>query len=405
MFFWVIAAALTALATIAALLPLLRSAAPARPAAAAHDAEVYRAQLGELNDDIARGTIAAFEAETARAEIGRRLLRASGKAAAEGASHGASRSTLIGATLAVVVLLPLSSIGLYAYLGSAGLPDLPLAERAAPSGGRDVASLVAQAEERLRTNPNDGQGWAVLAPIYLRMERPMDAERAFRNATRLLGATADREAGLGEALTQIAGGEVTDDARAAFERALALNASYLPARFFLALDLSQENRLDAALVAWQDLIDKSPAEAPWLPIANAAIADARQKRAAAGNGAPAQPPASIAQEAPAPGSTAAARGPTGEDIAAAADLSAGDRRAMIEGMVAQLASRLKTAPNDVEGWKRLIRSYTVLGEGEKAATAFGEAKASFPASSAEAQALAEFGRELGLSSPTGTATQ
>ena len=43
--------------------------------------------------------------------------------------------------------------------------------------------------------------------------------------------------------------------------------------------------------------------------------------------------------------------------------------AMIEGMVASLAKRLESEPDDVDGWLRLIRSYVVLGRAEDAADA------------------------------------
>ena len=62
-------------------------------------------------------------------------------------------------------------------------------------------------------------------------------------------------------------------------------------------------------------------------------------------------------------------GPTEEQVAAAQGMSAGDRAAMVNAMVEQLATRLKDQPDDVEGWLRLIRSYAVLGRAEDAANA------------------------------------
>ena len=54
-----------------------------------------------------------------------------------------------------------------------------------------------------------------------------------------------------------------------------------------------------------------------------------------------------------------------------------DRQAMIRSMVAGLAERLKENPDDQDGWIRLIRSYTVLGDREAAARALGDARAAF----------------------------
>ena len=71
---------------------------------------------------------------------------------------------------------------------------------------------------------------------------------------------------------------------------------------------------------------------------------------------------------------ASGRGPTEADIASAAGMSATDRDEMIRGMVAGLAARLEDAPDDIEGWAMLIRSYRVLGDGAAADDALARAK-------------------------------
>ena len=63
-----------------------------------------------------------------------------------------------------------------------------------------------------------------------------------------------------------------------------------------------------------------------------------------------------------------------DTIAAAKDMSEGDRNTMIRGMVDRLATRLKDNGNDVEGWLRLVRAYMVLGERDKAQAALVEAR-------------------------------
>ena len=106
-------------------------------------------------------------------------------------------------------------------------PARPAARRRGaqmPAEHRSLADLIAQVEAHLERNPDDGRGWEVLAPVYLRLGRFDDAVKARRNALRLLGATAEREADLGEALAAAANGIVTAEAKAAFERAVALDA-------------------------------------------------------------------------------------------------------------------------------------------------------------------------------------
>ncbi|WP_206454875.1 c-type cytochrome biogenesis protein CcmI [Aurantimonas marina] len=389
MAFWFIAAGMTVAATLVALWPLFRASPDEAATRADHDVEVYAAQLRELDADVERGTIAAGEAETARAEIGRRLLKAAGrvKGGGDGGAAGWRRPGVIAAIGFIAIAVPLGSAALYMTFGVPGLPDMPLATRQTPPQlpGQDVESLVATAEAQLRSNPNDGRGWDVLAPIYLRLDRPDDAATAFGNAIRLIEPTASRLSGLGEALTRAADGEVTDDAKAAFEQALTINGDYLPAHFFLALDLSQEGDYAQAEAAWAKLIDISPKDAPWMQIADAALADARQKTGAA------PPPASLAQNA-----QPKANGPSEADMAAASEMSADDRQAMIQGMVSQLAARLEANPDDLAGWKRLIRSYAVMGDSEKASAALATASGAFTRGSAAGQEIAALGEALGL---------
>ncbi|TGV50678.1 c-type cytochrome biogenesis protein CcmI, partial [Mesorhizobium sp. M2D.F.Ca.ET.160.01.1.1] len=98
----------------------------------------------------------------------------------------------------------------YVKLGSPDLPSQPLSERLGKNpADSSVDELVARAEAHLAANPSDGRGWDVLAPVYLRMQRFADAAAAYRNAIRLDGDSAVRQAGLGEAIAGAAGGIVS----------------------------------------------------------------------------------------------------------------------------------------------------------------------------------------------------
>ncbi len=192
-------------------------------------------------------------------------------------------------------------------------------------------------------------------------------------------------AGLGEALVQAAEGRVTPEAEAEFRRALTLDAQWIPARFYLALALSQRNRAPEAAEAWTDLLRTGPPDGPWRPVAEAALADARAK----------------AGLAPASG-PAGAPGPTASDLAAAESLSDTERQAMVRGMVSGLSERLKAEPRDAEGWKRLVRSYVVLNQPDEAVAALDRARTAFPANSPELMDILGFAQGLGLQPDTTT---
>jgi cytochrome c-type biogenesis protein CcmH len=361
---WIAMAVLTAAASLAILAPLYRTRLGGNADRAA--AAIYRDQLAEIDRDVARGIIAATEADAARAEIGRRLIK---EAAAEPAP--ARRGDIRLAVLAGAVGVPLAAIALYLAIGAPALPDAPLAARqSTPLADQDPAILLASVEAHLATAPEDGEGWAVIAPVYARLGRHADAAKAFANAIRILGSDAEREGGLGEALTAANEGIVTREAREAFERALALDANAVRPRFYLARARGQDGDTPGAIAAWRDLLDDAPAgRAPWVYLARAELARLE--------GSP-------------------TRGPTEADIAAASSLSVEERIAMIDGMVVSLAERLATEPNDPEGWARLIRSYVVLGRTGDAAAALARAREIFAGDTARQADLAALARALGL---------
>lgn len=379
MLFWVLAAAMTAVATLALMGPLLRARATAM-VPASHDVEVYRDQLAEVERDLAAGTIEPVQAEVAKTEISRRLIAAARKAETEGETAPlrsrrlASRLTIA----AIVVAIPAIALSAYVTLGSPGMGEEPLAARmASPAANGDIGILIAKAEQHLAESPDDGRGWDVLAPIYLRTGRLEDAARAFRKAISLLGPTSARQSGLGEALVSASDGVVTDEARLVFQSARELDPGDPRPSFYLAIAMAQEGRKADAIAAFQALADSSPPDAPWLP----AI---RQQMAAIDQ--------STAANAPA----IALGNPSQADIAAASDMAPADRMAMVNSMVTGLEARLKENPDNIEGWLRLIRSQVVLGDAGAAQASLARAMATFPDGGDKETSLTKLADELGL---------
>jgi cytochrome c-type biogenesis protein CcmH len=343
---WFPLALMTAAAVFVVLWPLGRARlAPA----SGSDLAVYRDQMCELERDRSAGLIGAAEADAARVEISRRLLAAADAQSAVSASPAPWRRWFT--AVAALVALPMGAVALYLALGFPGLPDQPLAARAIGPENRSIAALVAQVEDRLERNPQDGRGWEVIGPVYMRLGRFDDAVKARRNAVRLLGATPAREGDLGEALVAAANGVVTAEAKAAFDRALALDARDPRAKFFAGLAAQQDGKNAEAAAIWNELLAQAPADAPWAHVV-------RQSLARLENTGP-QP---------------AAPGPSVADVAAAADMSPEARIQMVRSMVERLAERLTRDGSDLDGWVRLVRAFLVLGEHERARGAAADAR-------------------------------
>lgn len=369
-------AVLTAIASLSILVPLYRRRRGDR-SYGREQLSVYRDQLSEVERDLARGLIAEGEAEAARTEISRRILRA-GDVAAKGAHKAGDRARRLAATVAVVAV-PVAALGLYLSVGSPGLPDQPVAARmSAPLQQQDIAVLIARVEAHLAANPDDAHGWEMLGPVYLRMGRYGDAAVAFANTLRLLGPTAEREADVGEAIMRANGNVVSPEALAAFERAHALDKAAVRPRFYLAVALDQQGRTGEAIAAWHELLDSAPDDASWAAVARRALARLE--------GTP------VAGAGPA----VAPRGPSAEDVRAAASMTPEERMAMIGGMVDSLAARLEADPDDAQGWARLIRSYIVLGRTDDANAALATARREFDGDDEKLAIVEAQAQELGL---------
>ncbi len=342
---WFILGIMTAAALVAVIWPLARARELQSPAS---DLAVYRDQLEEVERDRADCRIDHDEFEAARVEVSRRLLGAAAAATVEAAPRSGRR---IAALASAVVAVPLIAGSLYLVLGSPDLPGEPIASRGTGEGQpNSVAALIARIEAHLEAEPSDGRGWEVIAPVYMRLERYDDAVKARRNALNLLGATAQREVDLGEALAMAAGGVVTADSKAAFDHAAALDAENPKAMFYLGLAALQDGSAGEAARIWHNLIAKAPPNAPWLPVVREQLARIEN---------PSAPPPP---------------GPGPEDVAAVSQMPPEARNQFIRGMVERLASRLHEDGSDVEGWLRLLRAYMVMGERDKAKTAASEAR-------------------------------
>ena len=341
--FWLFAALFSVLALALIMLPALRRAGAA-PARSAYDRGVYRDQLAEIDRDLARGVLAAEQAATARLEIERRLLATGDEASA---SEAPNTPRFLFAALGLAVVLAAGAA--YLATGSPGVPDQPVDERVPPGTPKELAASADRLAERLEQNPDDGEGWLLLARTQAVLERYRAAAESYQHAMALTDEGADAAAGYGEMLVLSSNGVVTPAARQAFETAIAKEPSNPPARYYLALAAAQAGHAAEAIDAWRKLEAEAPPDAPWRDSLRQRIAETAQKA-----GLP------VPEEA---------RGPSAADVAAAQKMSPEERQKMIRSMVEGLAARLEKSPDDAAGWQRLGRAYRVLGEKEKAEAA------------------------------------
>lgn len=387
MVLWIGFAVLAAAVVWAVTRPLL-AVGPATATAADSELAVYRDQLDEIESERAQGLIASAEAEGARVEVARRLLqRAEEKSRADATATGET-SRARQAALTIAAALPVLGLAAYLAIGSPALPGRPYAERLeVPVDQASAADLVAKVEAHLRQHPEDGRGWDVLAPVYMRTGDFQQAVDAYERAIRLLGDSPKRLAGFARATIMVQNGVVTEPARQAYAKLRALEPQAIEPQVWLAIAKEQDGDLAGAASEYRALLAGGGSQEPWKGLLDERLRSVTQRLAGADGAKP--KPDGLPD---APNITPA------DAMAAAAAMSPQDRDKFIGQMVDALAARLKKDGKDLDGWMRLVRSYAVLGRREEASNALADARSQFSGdekSLAELHALAE---SLGLGS-------
>jgi cytochrome c-type biogenesis protein CcmH len=390
-FFWIVATVLALCVAALMALAMIRRAASQTPDEAASDVEVYRAQLGEIDRDVARGVITSDEAERLRVEVSRRLLAADAEGRGTAAGEAPPQLNGFGAALVGIGTLAGAAL-LYLWIGAPGAQDQPHALRLAEADATrldrisqaereaqlrvpftpppDVAPSFLQLMDRLREavaeNPDELEGQELLARNEARLGNFRAAHVAQAKVIALKGDGAELGdyAAYADLLVLAADGYVSPEAEAAVDRILNDDPLNGAARYYKGLVYGQSGRHDLAYEMWNDLLGDSRVTDPWVPLVMGQI-----ENVARAAGVRFRPP-QLASAQP---------GPSAEDVEAASEMSVEDRNAMIRGMVEGLGERLSREGGPPEDWARLIQSLGVLGETERAALIWQEAQSAFAA--------------------------
>lgn len=335
--FWIVAAAMTLGVSALLLKGLLGKTDndiddPSNP-----DMTIYRSQLQELDRDEASGAIGAGEARSARAEISRRLLAASDED--QLTSSGLSSRQRVVVLILVCLIMPSMAALLYMQKGSPDYAAQPYTDK-----------------------NGEAELWESYARAYMQTERFEDAEGAFLQAIELSDPRADLYESLGEAIVFGGDGSISPRAAQAFAKALELDPSLERSRYILAEWAWRQGEREEAVRAFVDLLEDTK---------DTSFQTYLKERI---NSALAQIKAELSGEPGAERSPVPASGPPGPGPLPG---MSEDQRTRVLQMVAGLAQRLEGEPDNLEGWLRLIRSYTVLQENEKARSALQTATLQF----------------------------
>ena len=288
-------------------------------------------------------------------------------------------------TLWAAALLALAAIAVALTRGPADRQLDPPAAAASANATDPRAELQRQVAQQ----PGDSDAWRELGEAQFAHGDYADAIPSLKRAAQISPKQALLWSSLGEARVMASKHDpMPPEALADFHRAQAADPSDPRSRYFLAVKQDLDGDHKGAIAAWLALLKDSPADAPWRSDLVRTIEQVGKIGQIDVAGRIAEAGGMATTPARSPPARASLPGPTPQDLAAATAIPPSQQRQMAEGMVAQLAARLKAQPKNPDGWVMMIRSRAYLGQADKAAAALGDAVAANPAEAEQLRAAA-----------------
>lgn len=275
-----VAALMVAVALAWLLWPLLRSASRSTVEGHVANAAIYRDQFADLDADLARGTISQEHYAEARAELERRLLD-EGRADKTAAAPVARASNRVLAAV-LVVAVPVIAGGLYAKLGT---PDAfsPMAQLGSGGGAgahdmsdADMDKMLQSLKERLQKEPDNVEGWVILARTYYAMRRFSDAAAAYAKLTELVPDEPDLLADYADALAMSQDRNLEGKPMELVDKALKLQPNHWKALAMAGTAAFDRKDYKKAVEYWERLQASQPADSPIAQTIGGSIAEARR---------------------------------------------------------------------------------------------------------------------------------
>ena len=303
--FWLLSS-LMVLAALALVVPsLLRGRAARHAAPGDANVALYRERLEELERERDRGEVDSDRYAALREDLERGLLSDAGGREAEPATAG---SPSPGMAIAIAVAVPAASLAFYLWLGSPHGVDSRTPPRDAAAGTEGVPSveaMVASLADRLATDPDDADGWLLLARSQVILERYDAALAGFGRAHALLGDEPGLLVDWAEAEAAVDGNRFTATALGRLERALELDPDHEKALWLGGFAATQDGRADIAIARWERLLALQPPDSREASIVSELLARVRgmgsETATAAGETTTAAPAAPVSETGAADG--------------------------------------------------------------------------------------------------------
>lgn len=285
--FWILALAVVGATLAMLVLPLLRRTVPVSdPADESATTAVFRDHKRQLDADLAAGAITPAEHATSLAEITQRFGAELDDSVTTPASVAAPGRGGFVAALVLVACVPVTAGILYFTLGNPAALA-PQAAREAPVTNAQVETMVDDLAARLKANPEDGEGWAMLGRSYRVLGRYEASAMAYGEAAKRLPQHAGLLVDWAEATAQAQGRSLLGQPTELLDRALKLEPDNGRALALAGAAAMERGDRPQAIALWTRLRDLLPPGSPQAAQIDAALARANGEAAPAAPGAPA----------------------------------------------------------------------------------------------------------------------
>jgi|GEM_PF-6305335 len=300
--------------------------------------QFYKDQLDELDRDLASNYISEEQAQSARLEIQRRILRQGKKS-----DTGKAESSNFPLFIALGVIVVLGAVALYNKVGSPALPaaenrSAVMEETVIDDKGTTLQEAIDKSMTEMEAAPDNLDLRWRMASAMSQLERHSDAAKIYSDGAGMEPDVVDWPIKLGESIMRMHDGQIAPASLLAFRSVLNVDPEHPAAHYYIGVWHVQSGNDARARETFMALKNRSEPEAPWLPMVNEQLSRID-------------------------GTDQSTVGQAARDVE---NMSEEDQRAFIASMVARLEAKLEANPFDTEGWLMLARTKENL-EGAEAA--------------------------------------
>ncbi|MDT8364460.1 MAG: c-type cytochrome biogenesis protein CcmI [Nitrosomonas sp.] len=284
--FWVVAGIFVVTALLFVIPALLRSYASSKENVEreATNVNIYRDQIDELTEDLHNDILSSEQYEASKEELQKRMLQ--DLSAERTLTKALAKRPGIGTAVVIFLAVPLLAVYLYTVIGDARglLSQSHLASATqfnsedaeqTPDGHAQMKSVMENLVARLQDNPEDIEGWLMLARSYAIMSRFDEASNAYAKLVQMQPGNPQFLSDYADVLAMTNDGSLIGKPAQLIDQALQIDPNYPKALALAGTVEFEKKQYNAAAAYWERLLALIPAESEFAGSISDSIAQAK----------------------------------------------------------------------------------------------------------------------------------